>query len=373
VRRALLGSAAALALLARAEAYIEVLYPLQQFVVESDVIAEGVIEKADAKAKVCVVRIVKAIKGKPAAPEVRVNLGAGSEWHPDAVVRHAVAGAPVVVFLAGDRGELYLNRFFMQLSGGGGPPEKAWWNFTHVEIRCNRTFNGTAEDLVKLLRNVQAGKTKPPAPDPRIRAITAADLAALPAWGEPLDPEKLPASFARRDPSKPRPLRSPENPAGPLKEGLAYDYFEGTWKELPDFSALQPDGKGTAEAFDLSKLRRDARFTPLKGVVLSKKVREDEFALRFTGYLDVPREGLYTFTTHSDEGSKLFIGSEEVVSNDGLHGPVEMAGDIALKPGKHALSVLYFESKGAEQLDVFWEGPGLPRQKIPPSALSHAP
>ncbi len=370
----LLGSAVLIALAGAGEPaarrYIETLHPLQLFIAESDVIAEGAIEKADAGAKVCVVKVARAIKGKAAFADVRINVGAGTEWHPDAVLKHVVVGAPVALFLAGDRGELYLNRFFMQLTSGGGPPEKAWWNFTHVEIRCNRTYNGPADELVKLLRNVQAGKTKPPAPDPRIRAITRTDLAALPAWGEPVDPEKLPASFARRDPSRPRPLRDPENPANAVK-GLAFEYFEGTWTELPDFDRLKPDTKGSAESFELPK--RKSGVDLLGGLVdLSKRRRDDEFAIRFTGFIEAPREGLYTFTTVSDEGSKLYIGKEEVVSNDGLHGPVEMAGDIALRPGKHAITVTYFENQAGEQLDVFWEGPGLPRQKIPAAALFRA-
>jgi hypothetical protein len=36
--------------------------------------------------------------------------------------------------------------------------------------------------------------------------------------------------------------------------------------------------------------------------------RETMFALQFTGYLTVPRDGLYTFYTSSDDGSQLFIG-----------------------------------------------------------------
>jgi hypothetical protein len=191
--------ATGLALSTAAWAYIEVLYPLQQFMNESEVIAVGAIEKTDAKSKACVVKITKTLKGKCAYEKVRINVGAGREWHPEAVAKHLVEGAPVVIFYNAERrGEIYLNRFFMQLYGDpNAAPDKAWWNFTHIEIHCNRTYNGSAEDLTKLVTDVLAGKRKAPAPDPKIPAIKKEDIEALPAPRENCDPEKLPPSFRR--------------------------------------------------------------------------------------------------------------------------------------------------------------------------------
>ncbi|MFN3485820.1 MAG: beta-glucosidase, partial [Planctomycetota bacterium] len=69
--------------------------------------------------------------------------------------------------------------------------------------------------------------------------------------------------------------------------------------------------------------------------------------------------------------SRLLIGKDEVADNDHLHGVAEASGEIALKAGKHPITVLYFQHGGNQVLDVFWEGPELPRQKILPSALFH--
>lgn len=52
---------------------------------------------------------------------------------------------------------------------------------------------------------------------------------------------------------------------------------------------------------------------------------------QFTGLMDVPIDGEYTFYTTSDEGSKLYIGNTEVVNNDGVHSPQERSGKIGLK------------------------------------------
>jgi alpha-mannosidase len=149
--------------------------------------------------------------------------------------------------------------------------------------------------------------------------------------------------------------RTPENPPQ-VVAGLDYRYYEGTWNKLPDFAALTPTSSGTAEAFDL---------TP--------RARDDGFGLVFTGFVRVPRDGVYTFYTSSDDGSKLYIGDAEVVDNDGLHPPREHSGMIALKAGLHGVRVTFFEGGGGEGLEVRYAGPDLNKQDIPPSALFRAP
>lgn len=338
-------------------AYIDTLYPLQQFISESEIIAEGVIEKTDAKKGVSFVRVTRSIKGKCPYDLLRLNVGVGQEWHPEVVLPHLVVGAPAVIFTNADRrAEIYVNRFFLQVHGDAGqPPDKAWWSFTHIEIHCSRTFNGTVEELSKILVDVQAGKIKPPPADPKAPPITRDAVKSLPVWGQAVDPEKLPAPFVRRDPTRPRKSRDPENPQG-LEKGLAFQYFEGTWDTLPDFAALKAAASGVSDQFDLSTRRRN-----------------EQYALRFTGFIDIPREGAYVFHTRSDDGTRLRIGNEEVVTNDGVHGEKEASGEIALKAGRHAITLLYFQNSGPSLLEVWWEGPDLPKQKVPAAALTHIP
>ena len=37
------------------------------------------------------------------------------------------------------------------------------------------------------------------------------------------------------------------------------------------------------------------------------------------------------------------------------------SGKINLKKGRHKLEILYFENTGSESIDVFMEGPNLPK------------
>ena len=151
------------------------------------------------------------------------------------------------------------------------------------------------------------------------------------------------------------PLRTPENPAGTLA-GLNYGYYQGSWSELPNFAALTPAGTGTVTNF-----------------TLSPATQADNFGFRYTGYISVPTDGQYTFSTASDDGSQLFIGSTLVVDNDGLHARAEQSGTIGLKAGKHAITVTYFEAAGGNTLEVSYQGPGLAKQAIPAGALFRVP
>jgi hypothetical protein len=146
-------------------------------------------------------------------------------------------------------------------------------------------------------------------------------------------------------------LRDPENPANAVA-GLDYRYYEGNWNSLPDFNALTPTRTGTASVVDLAPRSRD-----------------DNFGLRYTGYINVPTDGSYTFYTSSDDGSKLYIGDTQVVDNDGSHPEQERSGGIGLKAGKHAITILYYEGGGGQALSASYSGPGVGKQLIPASAF----
>ena len=136
--------------------------------------------------------------------------------------------------------------------------------------------------------------------------------------------------------------------AGFPRAGLAYEYFEiGGLSVLPDFDALVPVRTGSVPTFDLSRRERD-----------------DDFAFRFRGLVEIPEAGDYTFYTRSDDGSQLFIDGELVVGNDGLHGIQERSGTRLLAEGFHEIVVTFFERGGGEVLAVDWQGPGLPKQAL---------
>jgi len=106
-------------------------------------------------------------------------------------------------------------------------------------------------------------------------------------------------------------------------------------------------------------------------ISISKKLRADRFAFEFTGYVRIPADGVYTFFTRSDDGSKLFIDGEEVVNNDGDHGSEEKQGKAALKKGYHKINVIYFDSGGGNELKVFLQPEGGLKKELDKRMLFH--
>ena len=134
--------------------------------------------------------------------------------------------------------------------------------------------------------------------------------------------------------------------------GVEFAYFEGEWDRLPDFRVLTPAKKGTVSNF-----------------VFSPRFNEEHFAFEYRGYIRVPTIGVYTFSTSSDDGSRLYIADSLVVDNDGLHGMQEAKGVIALSAGYHRIRVTFFEKTGGDGLKVYYSGAGNQRQEIPDSLL----
>ena len=138
--------------------------------------------------------------------------------------------------------------------------------------------------------------------------------------------------------------------------GVQFEYFEGEWSQLPDFDQLTPLEAGIVADFEFSPRRQAERF-----------------GFRYRGLITVPRDGVYTFYTLSDDGSRLYIGDQLVVDNDGLHSAQEVSGVLALAAGAHPITVTFFERTGGDMLEVCYEGPDIEKQRVPAAALSNAP
>jgi azurin len=93
---------------------------------------------------------------------------------------------------------------------------------------------------------------------------------------------------------------------------LTYEYYLGSWNNMPDFTSLEPKKSGTLATglFDISI--RDT---------------SENFAFVFKGVIDCPKDGEYQFVIGSDDGSQLLIDDKMVVNNDGIH------GRRSIKPG----------------------------------------
>jgi hexosaminidase len=135
----------------------------------------------------------------------------------------------------------------------------------------------------------------------------------------------------------------------PARNGLRYAYCEGSWDSLPDFSSLKPAVMGIAYDVALDAMPH----------------REENYALRLTGFIAIDRDSITTWYLTSDDGSELYIDDRLVINNNYLHGPRSVAGRASLAPGKHRIEVDYFQKTGGGDLQLEMEGVRLPRQRVP--------
>lgn len=95
----------------------------------------------------------------------------------------------------------------------------------------------------------------------------------------------------------------------------------------------------------------------------------DNFVSQIIGNINVPDAGSYTFRLISDDGSRLFIGGQQVIDHDGLHGAEPKDGEITLTPGYHALHIDHFDRGGGQQVTLQWKPPGAADFAVVPNSV----
>ncbi len=145
----------------------------------------------------------------------------------------------------------------------------------------------------------------------------------------------------------------------PDMTNLEYRYYRDSWDLLPDFSLLKPESIGAL---------------PLGYFDLSPATRELAFGFVFTGVLNVPADGEYTFELDSDDGSRLVVDGQLVAEYDGIHGlGTPRVAAMKLKKGAAPIELAYFQRVGGLGLAVNWSGPGFKQRPLSRLAESKRP
>jgi len=135
------------------------------------------------------------------------------------------------------------------------------------------------------------------------------------------------------------------------KNGINYKYYEGDFNTVSKIESLTP-------------LRSEKIY---KLFLREIKPREDYYGIIFYGFINIEKDGEYTFYLNSDDGSKFYFNNSELINNDGLHGPRDRSGKVNLTAGKYPFKILYFESVGDQMLKLEYESQGMSRRIIPAS------
>lgn len=158
-----------------------------------------------------------------------------------------------------------------------------------------------------------------------------------------------------------KPAINPENTA----PGLIYRYYV-----MDQSQRTQPDALsrmvavGVSPAFDVSAIR----------------TRDQQYGIAFSGIVDVPVTGGYTFTMLANDSAKIVLDGDVQAQAPmpfaqvcGLAGnAVQMTTlSVPLTQGKHRIQMSETHSNGTDGFGLWWQGPGIPLTQVPATALSH--
>ncbi len=137
-----------------------------------------------------------------------------------------------------------------------------------------------------------------------------------------------------------------------LRPGIRYIYREGNIRGAKYLDGVPILDKGILKTFNVDAIKD-----------------ERPFGYNLYGYLKVPATGVYRMALEANDGAVLYINDKLIIDNDGGHRSQRLDTKIGLKKGWHPIWVDYFQQGLAKNLIVTWEGPGVPEQEIPASAL----
>lgn len=153
------------------------------------------------------------------------------------------------------------------------------------------------------------------------------------------------------------------------KHGLWYEYRTPNFDTDPGLVAIESSASGTTPNFSFSV------------------AKDEKYAIRFSGYLEVPADGNYSFQVGTENQSRLYIDDKLLVDhwmrdNRARIAWKDIESELGLKAGKHKIVLtvnngnyskgsLYGEFASMHNLfEVRWKEPGAASHvSIPPSVL----
>ncbi len=162
----------------------------------------------------------------------------------------------------------------------------------------------------------------------------------------------------------PAPLREPDAPTT-VVPGLDYAVYTGSFDAIvPNFSTLSSVSSGVISE-------------PTTSSLIALSPRSEDYAIRFSGFIDAPHDGTYTFTSADQQGTpavddqvRLSIGTTTVLVQNWA--PPVNVGTIRLRRGKHAVTIGYCQGRFEQTLLLNWSTPGFSSRPIPSTAWFRA-
>ncbi len=97
---------------------------------------------------------------------------------------------------------------------------------------------------------------------------------------------------------------------------------------------------------------------------------DDQYSIRWTGYVKVDQGGTWTFTTISNDGVRLWVDDTQIIDHWDRHKATRDDGTITLEAGWHPIRLEYFEQNGTTHMELRYSGPGQSEVIIPATNLA---
>lgn len=154
-----------------AQALIEALTPLSDFIEQADAIVVAKVERLDRERVVAVLAVSESLKGKPPAERMVVNLAGDKKAETSQLLDRLDTDLPLVLFITAREKKpvivlAYSNGTWLQIVGKR-QDDAVRWGFTRLEIYLRRTFSGSTDALKSTLADAISGKQQPPAVNPK--------------------------------------------------------------------------------------------------------------------------------------------------------------------------------------------------------------
>ena len=97
---------------------------------------------------------------------------------------------------------------------------------------------------------------------------------------------------------------------------------------------------------------------------------DDNYSIRWTGWVHIAQSGQWKFATYSNDGVRLWVDNTQLINHWGQHASARDEGQIQLSVGWHPIRMEYFQQNGTTDARLLFSGPGQIETIIPQAALT---
>lgn len=114
------------------------------------------------------------------------------------------------------------------------------------------------------------------------------------------------------------------------------------------FNNLNMEGEPVAIRANSLIEMTEVDFNKIKGL------KSENISVRWTGKMNVDKEGDYMIGLNGDDGYRLFIDKKRVVDNWNTHAPELKSAPFKLTKGSHDIKIEYFQASGGYSISLVW-------------------